>query len=108
MKEQRDTMQAAGQREAVAKLEGVVKSYQMDAVTVPVLKGIDVEIRPSLFTVLLGPSGSGKTTLLNLVGCLDRPDVGKVTVAGTDVNTLTDDELSDLSLIHISEPTRPY
>lgn len=79
----------------VAALSNVEKSYQMDAVTVPVLRGIDIEIRPSLFTVLLGPSGSGKTTLLNLVGCLDRPDVGKVTVAGTDVNTLTDDELSD-------------
>jgi putative ABC transport system ATP-binding protein len=45
--------------------------------------------------VLLGPSGSGKTTLLNLVGCLDRPDKGKVVVAGTDVNSLTDDELAD-------------
>jgi putative ABC transport system ATP-binding protein len=64
-------------------------------VTVPVLRGIEVEIRPALFTVLLGPSGSGKTTLLNLLGCLDRPDTGKVTVAGTDVNSLTDDELAD-------------
>ena len=79
----------------VASLRGVEKSYQMDAVTVPVLRGIDVEVRPSLFTVLLGPSGSGKTTLLNLVGCLDRPDKGKVIVAGTDVNGLTDDELAD-------------
>ena len=80
---------------SVAALEAVEKSYQMDAVTVPVLRGIDVTVRPSLFTVLLGPSGSGKTTLLNLLGCLDRPDRGKVVVAGTDVNILTDDELSD-------------
>jgi len=79
----------------VAVLSNVEKSYQMDAVTVPVLRDIDVSIRPALFTVLLGPSGSGKTTLLNLLGCLDRPDKGKVTVAGTAVNTLTDDELSD-------------
>jgi putative ABC transport system ATP-binding protein len=79
----------------VAALQGIEKSYQMDAVTVPVLRGIDIEVRPSLFTVLLGPSGSGKTTLLNLVGCLDRPDKGKVIVAGTDVNSLTDDELAD-------------
>ena len=81
--------------QVVAGLQGVEKSYQMDAVTVPVLRGIDVSIRPSLFTVLLGPSGSGKTTLLNLIGCLDRPDQGKVMVAGTDVNSLTDDELAD-------------
>jgi putative ABC transport system ATP-binding protein len=79
----------------VVSLDGVEKSYQMDAVTVPVLRGIDAEVRPSLFTVLLGPSGSGKTTLLNLVGCLDRPDKGRVMVAGTDVNRLNDDELAD-------------
>lgn len=84
-----------GSTAPVAVLQGVEKSYQMDAVTVPVLRGIDVEVRPSLFTVLLGPSGSGKTTLLNLVGCLDRPNKGKVLVAGTDVNSLTDDELAD-------------
>jgi putative ABC transport system ATP-binding protein len=85
----------AGASGPVAALQAVEKSYQMDAVTVPVLRGIGVEIRPALFTVLLGPSGSGKTTLLNLLGCLDRPDKGKVTVAGTDVNSLTDDELAD-------------
>jgi putative ABC transport system ATP-binding protein len=45
--------------------------------------------------VLLGPSGSGKTTLLNLIGCIDRPDTGDVVVAGTAINQLTDDELSD-------------
>ena len=89
------TTKAAPRSESVASLKGVEKSYQMDAVTVPVLRGIDVEVRPSLFTVLLGPSGSGKTTLLNLVGCLDRPDTGKVVVAGTDVNSLTEDELAD-------------
>jgi putative ABC transport system ATP-binding protein len=79
----------------VAALLAVQKSYQMDAVTVPVLNGVNVSVRSALFTVLLGPSGSGKTTLLNLIGCLDRPDAGKVIVAGTDVNSLTDDELAD-------------
>ncbi|HNT38707.1 MAG TPA: ABC transporter ATP-binding protein [Rubrivivax sp.] len=79
----------------VASLTAVTKSYRMDDVTVPVLQGIEVEIRPAYFTVLLGPSGSGKTTLLNLIGCLDRPDAGKVVVAGTDVGSLTDDELAD-------------
>jgi len=82
-------------KDSVAALLGVEKAYQMDAVTVPVLKGVDVSVRSALFTVLLGPSGSGKTTLLNLLGCLDRPNAGKVLVAGTDVNALTDDELAD-------------
>jgi putative ABC transport system ATP-binding protein len=79
----------------VTTLQGVTKSYQMDAVKVPVLRGIDIEVRQSLFTVLLGPSGSGKTTMLNLIGCLDRPDAGRVQVAGTEVNCLSDDELAD-------------
>lgn len=78
-----------------ASLHAVEKSYRMDQVVVPVLRGIDVEVRPAYFTVLLGPSGSGKTTLLNLLGCLDRPDKGQVRVAGTDVGSLTDDELAD-------------
>jgi len=67
----------------------------MDAVKVPVLRGIDLLIRPGLFTVMLGPSGSGKTTLLNLIACIDQPDAGDVTVAGTQINRLTDDELAD-------------
>lgn len=81
--------------EPVAILTGVEKSYQMGAVQVPVLRGIDLLIRPGRFTVLLGPSGSGKTTLLNLVGCIDRADRGVVSVAGQDVGQLSDDALAD-------------
>ena len=81
--------------EPVAILSGIEKSYQMDAVRVPVLRGIDLVVRSAHFTVLLGPSGSGKTTLLNLLGCIDRPDKGHVVVAGNAVNKLSDDELAD-------------
>jgi putative ABC transport system ATP-binding protein len=81
--------------EPVAVLTGVQKAYRMDAVTVPVLQGIDLLIRPGHFTVLLGPSGSGKTTLLNLVGCIDRADAGEVLVAGQEVARMSDDELAD-------------
>jgi putative ABC transport system ATP-binding protein len=81
--------------EPVALLSGIEKSYQMDSVTVPVIKGVDLLIRPGHFTVLLGPSGSGKTTLLNMLGCIDRPDKGEVTVAGCKVGELSDDDLSD-------------
>lgn len=87
--------------EPVAILKGVQKSYQMDAVTVPVIRGVDMLIRPGHFTVLLGPSGSGKTTLLNLIGCVDRADVGQVVVAGNDVATMTDDQLADFRLANI-------
>lgn len=89
------------QVEPVAVLSGVEKSYQMDAVTVPVLQGIDLLIRPGYFTVLLGPSGSGKTTLLNLVGCIDRADRGRVVIAGQDVATMSDNELADFRAANI-------
>jgi putative ABC transport system ATP-binding protein len=81
--------------EPVAILTGVDKSYDMDDVVVPVLRGIDVLIRPAYFTVLLGASGSGKTTLLNIVGGIDRPSKGDVVVAGQNINDMSDDELSD-------------
>ena len=81
--------------EPVAVMEGVLKSYKMDAVTVPVIRGIDLLVRPGRFTALLGPSGSGKTTILNMLGCIDRQDSGNVIVAGCEVNTLSDDALSN-------------
>mgnify|MGYP001160156928 CR=1 FL=1 len=87
--------------EPAAILSGVVKSYQMDAVEVPVLRGIDLLIRPGQFTVLLGPSGSGKTTLLNLVGCVDRADAGDVVVAGQRIDALSDDALADFRAANI-------
>ena len=51
------------------------------------LRGISLELSSGEFAALAGPSGSGKTTLLNLIGCLDSPTSGKLTVAGTDVQT---------------------
>ena len=81
--------------EPVAILFGIEKTYHMDAVSVPVIKGVDILVRPGHFTVLLGPSGSGKTTLLNILGCIDRPDKGDVVVAGCAINNLSDDALSD-------------
>ena len=89
------------QVEPVAVLSGVEKSYQMDAVTVPVLQGVDLLIRPGFFTVLLGPSGSGKTTLLNLVGGIDRADRGHVVIAGQDVAKMSDNELADFRAANI-------
>lgn len=89
------------EHQPVALLRNVAKTYQMDEVEVPVLKGIDLLVRPAHFTVLLGPSGSGKSTLLNMLGCIDRPDEGDVVVAGCDVNKLTDDALADFRAANI-------
>ena len=60
------------------------------------LQGISFDVEPGTMVALVGRSGSGKTTLLNVVGGLDRPDSGTVTVDGTEVTALDEDGLSDL------------
>jgi putative ABC transport system ATP-binding protein len=82
-------------------LSGVDKTYRLDTVAVPALVRVDLEIRADRFTVISGPSGSGKTTLLNMIGCIDQPDRGDVTVAGEAVQRMSDDELSDFRARHI-------
>lgn len=82
-------------------LKNIAKTYPLDSVRVPALCAIDLEIRANCFTVISGPSGSGKTTLLNIMGCVDRPDQGEVTVAGQKVQTLSDDALSDFRARHL-------
>ena len=85
----------------VVSLRGVAKTYHLDAVDVPALAEVDLDIRADCFTVISGPSGSGKTTLLNIVGCIDQPDRGEVRVAGEDVRALSDDALSDFRARHL-------
>lgn len=82
-------------------LEHVGKTYCLDAVDVPALSDINLEIRPNCFTVISGASGSGKTTLLNLIGCIDRPTTGEVTVAGQQISKMSDDALSDFRARHL-------
>ena len=79
----------------VAVLSQVKKTYHLDSIEVPVIKGVDILVRHARFTVLLGPSGSGKTTLLNMIGCIDKPDQGEIIVSDCKVGELTDDALSD-------------
>jgi putative ABC transport system ATP-binding protein len=82
-------------------LSHVSKTYHLDAVDVPALVDVELEIRPNCFTVISGPSGSGKSTLLNMIGCIDQPDQGEVFVAGEAVRKLSDDALSDFRAQHI-------
>jgi putative ABC transport system ATP-binding protein len=73
---------------AVIQADNVEKTYQAGDVTVRALRGVTFTVEPGAFVSFVGPSGSGKSTLLNLIGCLDRPTKGKLTVLGTDVATL--------------------
>ena len=65
---------------------GLKKSYHKDRIDVPVLKGIDLEIRQGLVTALVGRSGSGKSTLMHLLATLDRPDEGEVVFRGNRID----------------------
>ena len=82
-------------------LEAVGKTYRLDAVGVAALTDIDLQIRSGRLTVISGASGSGKTTLLNLIGCIDRPDTGRIVVGGQDIAALDDDALSDFRARHL-------
>lgn len=66
----------------------LVKTYRMGDVAVAAIKGVDFKIEQSSFVSFVGPSGSGKSTLLNMIGCLDHPTDGLLTVLGQDVAKL--------------------
>jgi putative ABC transport system ATP-binding protein len=68
--------------------EQIQKDYTVGEVAIRALNGVSFEIEPASFVSFVGPSGSGKTTLLNLIGCLDKPTEGTLTVAGADVLSL--------------------
>ena len=71
------------------------------------LEDVNIEINDGEFLVLVGPSGCGKTTLLRMVAGLEDITEGEISIADNIVNEVAPKD-RDLSLIHISEPTRPY
>jgi putative ABC transport system ATP-binding protein len=77
----------------VLELEEVTKTYGSDP-PVPALRGVGFSIWPGELVAIVGPSGSGKTTLLHLMGTLERPSSGRVSVTGLDVSALDDRELA--------------
>lgn len=81
---------------ASIKLEDVQKKYHLGDTIVEALKEVDVEIKEGEFVAIMGPSGSGKSTLMNMVGALDIPTSGKVSVGDTDISSLSEDDLAVL------------
>jgi putative ABC transport system ATP-binding protein len=80
--------------ENIVSLRNVVKHYARGKQDVPVLDNLDLDIARGEFVALMGPSGSGKTTLLNLIGGLDTPTSGEITVAGQRLDRLKSGQLA--------------
>ena len=83
--------------EEILRLEKVCKAYNIgQPAETEVLHDIDLKLEHGEFLALIGPSGSGKSTLLNIVGLLDRPTSGRLTIKGQDTGTLGDTEIPHL------------
>jgi putative ABC transport system ATP-binding protein len=86
---------AVADRRALVEVEHLSKAYVRGEQVVPVLTDINLVIRDGDFVALMGPSGSGKSTLLNLIAGIDKPDAGRLAIAGDDITQLDDTALAD-------------
>jgi putative ABC transport system ATP-binding protein len=87
--------------EGLVQVRDVHKVYKRGAERIDVLKGLDLDVPQGDFLALMGPSGSGKTTLLNMIGGLDTPSHGEVTVAGTRLASASSNQLARWRSRHI-------
>ncbi|GIJ53742.1 macrolide export ATP-binding/permease protein MacB [Virgisporangium aurantiacum] len=76
--------------------QDLTRTYELDGVTVPALRGVTLEVPTGGYVALLGPSGSGKSTLMHLLGGLDRPTSGTLRIGGRDVADLDAGQLAKL------------
>jgi putative ABC transport system ATP-binding protein len=78
----------------VISVKSLKKSYQTGAGAVEILHGVNFELAEGEFTAIMGPSGSGKSTFMNILGCLDVPTSGEVSLLGQNVSRLSPDQLA--------------
>jgi lipoprotein-releasing system ATP-binding protein len=87
--------------EPVLSIRGLQRTYVTAAGSLPVLKGVDLDLQPGEIVGLVGPSGSGKSSLLHAAGLLEHPDGGRITVLGADCTDLTERERTRVRLATI-------
>ncbi len=81
---------------SIIEIKNLKRDFQVGEETVHALRGISFSIEPGEFVSIMGTSGSGKSTLLNILGCLDSPTAGDYIIDGTDVASLSGNELADI------------
>src|SRR6266581_7862571 len=90
---------AAG--ESLVRARGLGKTYQRGGEEIHVLQGLNLDVDQSDFVAFMGPSGSGKTTLLNLLGGLDIPTAGTISVAGDEITHMSSGKLTEWRARHV-------
>ena len=83
---------------SIIQVDNLHKSYLMGKEAVPALRGVTIQVQRGEMLCLMGPSGSGKTTLLNLLGGLDEPSRGHITIDGQNVIAMKEEQLARLRL----------
>src|SRR5262249_50789686 len=85
----------------VVKAENVTRRYGAGDTAVDALRDISMEVLPGELVAVMGPSGSGKSTLMHILAALDKPTSGRVEIAGQDVGSLSDSDVTMLRRKHI-------
>ncbi len=90
-----------GDSSALIQVRGLNKTYRRGSEQIQVLQGLNLDVDQGDFVAFMGPSGSGKTTLLNLLGGLDLPTAGTVTVAGDEITHMSSGKLTEWRARHV-------
>src|SRR2546422_1226806 len=97
-----------GDESALIRARGLGKTYRRGGEEIHVLQGLNLDVDAGEFIAFMGPSGSGKTTLLNLLGGLDVPSEGSVTVAGDEITRMSARKLTTWRARHVGVVFQMY
>lgn len=91
----------SGNQSSLIQVRDLDKTYRRGGEDIDVLQGLNLDVSPGEFVAFMGPSGSGKTTLLNLLGGLDVPSRGSITVAGDEITHMSSGKLTEWRARHV-------
>src|SRR5271169_5390235 len=102
------SLESEQRADSLIRVHGIDKSYTRGSEEVHVLQGLNLEVGAGEFVAFMGPSGSGKTTLLNLLGGLDVPSAGTITVAGDEITSMSRGKLTAWRARHVGFVFQAY